>query len=391
MWLPASADEVVQALKTASLEETHTFDGKRALSVKNLDTAIDVCAMTVDGGSLLYGAGEDQNKRLTVDAPFVLAGVPERIDQIVQTSIAEPPTIQIRALPLDYDPSRGYVLVAVPPSPRAPHMVIAGGAMLYYGRGATGNRVLTEAEIAGLYARREQWGIDRDSHLARVVADAPNIPSAPSPIGFMHAFVRPIGFDSTFLRREWKSNQTGFLAAMRTTALTRALPNQHYTPDLTNFQSWGIDGGAGVSVGSVSDATVALRMTIGHDGEARLFSTCARKIDQPDGAGTYAILEHAIAGNLARFLAAIGAVYEKAGFIGSVDVGVALTGILGGVSMTNINSAWLDRRYPHESFENTTRVLANELVSGPDEVARQLLRTFNDGVVGMHFEPLIKR
>lgn len=35
--------------------------------------------MTVDGGSLLYGLGEDDNGRLTVLAPLELAGAPERV------------------------------------------------------------------------------------------------------------------------------------------------------------------------------------------------------------------------------------------------------------------------------------------------------------------------
>jgi hypothetical protein len=99
MWMTVNAAEVVQAVSVGSLEETQAFDAKRDLPGKNLDIAIDVCAMTVDGGSLLYGVGEDQNKRLTIDAPFVLAGVPEKIDQVVQTSIAEPPIVQVRALP----------------------------------------------------------------------------------------------------------------------------------------------------------------------------------------------------------------------------------------------------------------------------------------------------
>jgi hypothetical protein len=95
MWVPATADEVEAAARVGNLAETHTFDGKRQLPVqgKNASLAEDVCAMTVDGGVIIYGLGEDKNKRLTVCAPFELAGTRERIDQVSQTGISEPPEI----------------------------------------------------------------------------------------------------------------------------------------------------------------------------------------------------------------------------------------------------------------------------------------------------------
>jgi hypothetical protein len=167
MWIPKTAAEVQEAATRGDLEETHTFDAKSALPApkKNHDLAVDVDAMTVDGGSLLYGLGEDENGRLTVLAPVELAGAPERVAQIVETSISEPPFIRIQTLPLEEEPSKGYVLVIVPQSPRAPHQVISSGDMRYYGRGAKGNRVLSEAEVAALYARRERWEVDREELL----------------------------------------------------------------------------------------------------------------------------------------------------------------------------------------------------------------------------------
>ena len=76
MWIPKTAAEVQEAATRGDLEETHTFDAKSALPApkKNHDLAVDVDAMTVDGGSLLYGLGENENSRLTVLAPVELAG-----------------------------------------------------------------------------------------------------------------------------------------------------------------------------------------------------------------------------------------------------------------------------------------------------------------------------
>jgi len=91
--------------------------------------------MTVDGGTLLYGVDEDENGRVTLAAPIELAGQRERIDQIVQTSIMEPPTIYVSELPREEAPEQGYLLVTVPQSPRAPHQVVVGNDLRYYGRG----------------------------------------------------------------------------------------------------------------------------------------------------------------------------------------------------------------------------------------------------------------
>jgi hypothetical protein len=131
MWIPETAAEVEDAAARGELEETHTFDAKSSLPApkKNHDLAVDVDAMTVDGGSLLYGLAEDENGRLTVLAPVELAGAPERIAQIVETSISEPPFVRIQTLPLEDDPSKGYVLVIVPQSRRAPHQVISDEGM----------------------------------------------------------------------------------------------------------------------------------------------------------------------------------------------------------------------------------------------------------------------
>src|SRR4051812_28439433 len=97
--------------------------------------------------------------------PIALAGARERIDQIVGSSIQEPPDTQIIELPLGSDPARGYIVVVVPRSARAPHQVVVKDNYRFYGRGATGNRMLGQAEVDALYARRHRWDVDRDDLL----------------------------------------------------------------------------------------------------------------------------------------------------------------------------------------------------------------------------------
>jgi hypothetical protein len=75
----------------------------------------------------------------------------------VNTSITEVPYIEVKPHALPDDPTKGYIVVVVPASPRAPHQVTVKGEYRFYGRGATGNRLLNEGEIARLYARRERY------------------------------------------------------------------------------------------------------------------------------------------------------------------------------------------------------------------------------------------
>jgi hypothetical protein len=146
--MPATEQEILAAIEAGDLIENASFEAKGALPAKgkSKDLAIDVAAKASDGGTLLYGVGEDENRRPSVAQPFCLAGVRERVDQIVRTSISEPSDVQVREIPTDDDPGLGYLVVVVPPSPRAPHMVTVGKEYRYYGRSATGNVPLTEGK-----------------------------------------------------------------------------------------------------------------------------------------------------------------------------------------------------------------------------------------------------
>src|SRR5438552_238241 len=161
MWIPKTETDIIAAARTGHLEETVTFDAKREIPPKNIETAKDVSAFAnASGGVLVYGLGEDSNRRLTVLSPIVLEGQRERIEQIIRTSIDEVPSFSIFTIGTAKESSEGFVVVTVPPSERAPHMVVAKGERRFYGRGETGNYVLSQSEIARLYERRTTSGSD---------------------------------------------------------------------------------------------------------------------------------------------------------------------------------------------------------------------------------------
>jgi hypothetical protein len=233
MWIPKSEQEILTAIDAGNVIETASFDAKRSLPAKgkSKDLAIDVAAMAIDGGILLYGVGEDENDRPTVPQPFRLAGARERVDQIVRTSISEPPDIQVREIESNEDSSLGYLVVAVPPSPRAPHMVTMGKEYRYYGRGDTGNVPLTEGEVARLYERRRRWEVDRDAMLDEAIASAPI--ASHKGFAYLHLVARPVVPDEEMFDRA-RGDQGGvsFLGNLVSSASRTEVYSTPYSPDL---------------------------------------------------------------------------------------------------------------------------------------------------------------
>lgn len=167
MWIPGSEDELVRAVNAPGrLVETDSFDAKAELPKKSMDLATDVAAMATAGGVLCYGVAEDATGQATVLAPVRLEGARERIDQIVQAGVAEAPYIEIRQLATVADTTRGYVLVLIPASSRAPHMVTVNGDNRFYRRSGTRNVPMNEFEVATIYERRHQWTVEAASSLA---------------------------------------------------------------------------------------------------------------------------------------------------------------------------------------------------------------------------------
>lgn len=377
MWIPKSATEIEEAAGRRDLEETRTFDAKAALPDprKNHDLAVDVAAMTVEGGSLLYGLGEDGNKRLTVLSPFTLAGASERVAQIVETSISEAPFIRVQALHTDADPAIGYLLVAVPQSARAPHQVITGNDMRYYGRGAKGNRILSEGEVAALYARREQWKADREQLLVDELARAP---AADPGLGYVVGFLRPVVPDDSTVERVASSGDEVrklLIGGAQSWGDVQADPREgrRYEPDFRHAMHVWRRGAAGWAVSTWREEDdkpgYTAKIELDFDGTAHLF--CGRVADTVGDPGRLVLFEMILAGNLASFFAAMGALYDAARYVGHVDVGAAVTGIEGAAPYGLHH--WGDNTFTGPPPRRTSRVSAAELRDNAKGVTLSLI------------------
>ena len=392
MWIPESEQEILATIEAETLVETATFDAKAALPAKgkSKDLAIDVAAIANDGGTLLYGVGENEDRRPTVPQPFRLAGGRERVDQIVRTSISEPPDIQVREIPTDDDPSLGYLVVAVPPSPRAPHMVTVGKEYRYYGRSDTGNVLLTEGEVARLYERRQRWEVDRDAMLDEAIASAPV--EADEGYAFLHLVARPVVSDEDLLDRA-KGDQhiADFLYGLFAAAVSDDVYPSSYVPDLSLSKSyerradgWASSEGLGEEWRESRGSKDVLDFEIGLDGSGHLF--CGRAAEDYDG--RLLIFEDIVAGLTARFLTLLGGLYVAGSYFGPVDVGLAVTGLRGGISSALNRHIWIrPTPFDKDQYRRTERFSAATIVNDPRGAARKLVLPLARAITRESYDP----
>jgi len=400
VWIPKSAAEIEAAATSGELKETATFDAKEALPAprRNADIATDVAAMATDGGVLLYGVAEDREGRPTMPRPIPLARARERVDQVVQTSIAEAPYIDVHEYPTDTDPAVGYLLVVVPQSSRAPHQVTVGGDLRFYGRGATGNRRLTEGEIARLYRRREEWEQDRGALLSEAIAAAP-FPAAPG-LAFLHGFARPVAPDpTTFERASEHAGGRERLQQVLTAVAAQRRTAQDYAPGLHLGPRWHRIGSDSWRLSTQHEpdpeselARYLVNLTVNIDGRGHLFCGRAAELRESRRPGSgwkgpLIIFEPIIAGNLAAFFAFMGTLYRLAGYYGHVDIGFAVVGLQGGHSATIPEHGFHDRPYNASTYPRTARIAATEL-NEPETVVRTMLRHLMEATTGRQdFDP----
>jgi hypothetical protein len=391
MWRPRTEAEIRTAIDNGIVRESASFDAKQALPPpgRNKDLAKDICAMTVDGGSLLYGIGGDDRTRPDTLEPFELARTAERIDQVAQTGIAEPPVIEIYDIPSNAQPGRGYLCVVVPASPRAPHMLTIDGDNRYWGRGATGNRILTEGEVARLYERRERWEIDRDTWLANEVDPVPFTFEIAS-VGLVATVSRPVMPGRALLRvAAGRQRIDQFLQQQ----LVRVGREADVYPDqgssgLGEAQRIA-QPGADVWVCSdnwTPEDEYQARVEITADGALEYWHSPLVRPRGRDGSQLI-VMERSITRAVYQTLAVSAWLYEQAGFHGPVDVGVAVFGIENVAGASYAAHGGAAPVYGASDYRRHERVTSEELRSGFHDLVRRLLAPLYEVISAPHYDP----
>lgn len=374
MWIPKNEQDIAAAVASRSLEETVTFDGKREIPAKSIETAKDVSALAnTSGGVLIYGLGEDSDHKLTVLNPIPLSGERERIDQIVRTCVDEVPYFKISGIEKKADPSLGYLVVLVPPSERAPHMVIVGGERRFYGRGETGNYVLSQAEVARLYERRRLTETSILPFLEEAIRLAPVKDN--ERFSHLHIVARPVHADDTLLNDALSDGQSHkeLLTNVLDKVASSGIYKNGYVPDIGHPGGGWIRRPEGYMGnchhGPEEDLTVQFQFNI--DGSAYLFNGRAAEARKENQAKSF--FSSIVAGSTTKFLAVLGELYDRASYYGMVDVGLAVTGLQGCVLHTARDRFHSLPSFSGSDYRKTARSTALILKEDPRRLAAQLI------------------
>ena len=165
-WTPTAWSDVVEAAAGGLLDESHWVDLKQELPAgkrtHNTELAQDLASLAVDGGLLVVGI-EDHDSRAGKVCGVELARLADRVDQVARDKVR--PSLVVRSHEVR-DPDRpgwGCLLVHVPPSAEAPHMV----DYVYYGRGDRANARLGDEQVRAVIEGRRRSRTDVAAELRR--------------------------------------------------------------------------------------------------------------------------------------------------------------------------------------------------------------------------------
>lgn len=189
-----------EALVSAQVSESFDLDFKAGLydsaEKGKRDLAADVAALAnTAGGLLVLGIAEDKQARAAA-VPGVTISDDEirRIHQIAAALVAPLPVFDVLPVGNPAEPGHGFLVIAVPPSPRAPHAVTVNDGLRFPVRHGTTTRYLSEPEVATAYRERfsrahrteeragmieanAAWRVKRaDDHCWLLVSLVPDIP-----------------------------------------------------------------------------------------------------------------------------------------------------------------------------------------------------------------------
>jgi hypothetical protein len=319
-------------------------------------------------------ADEDPGPGLS---PVPLAGLAERIEQVARARIDEPLYLTFNPIDSATQPGLGYLVVLVPASPRAPHMV----EHRYWGRGDKTKYRLSDAEVERLMALRERWAADAERLLRDWMAADP-IPAdsranghlfiTASPVPQRQRLLLPLFADNwppVFQRLVSQTTQAGGLFEP---GMLGSLSVFSTTADGWAWSSYAVFGERREREElKASSERRALTVEICEDGRLRLM--CGRATDRWQDSN-HALIDPLILGLAARMVSLAACVSAEAGFLGSWDFGVGITGLRDSRVYSlarGIPSA--GPPYTADAYIATTRATVTEIEAGTGPVVERLL------------------
>ncbi|GAA2803053.1 hypothetical protein GCM10010441_29730 [Kitasatospora paracochleata] len=384
-WTPETEEELQGAIDMGLLEESHYLDLKEALASKsdNRETARDLASFAIDGGTLIIGIAEDTASNVFSLAPQPLVGLPEKIEQIARNTPDPPLNVLTDSIPSTADPQAGYLIVHIPASPSAPHMVDGR----YYGRGDKTKHRLADPEVLLLHERRR---IAEKDALAMLQYEMERDPIPDGEQAHFFFVAHPLAARRDMLKDlvsgDWNLQMAHLIQKAYTPELNTQL-GQGVVPPIT-YASTGyrVSRGAARATNNLSNgrkytpnpstSEIALELQVHENGGMRLYSSrLSEALHSRPNSDEQFIYENAAVDLTRRMLVLIHSASENAGYFGNWALAVGVTKLRGLRIFPYHAPGSLppEARYEEDTYQETSAVTWAELNSTPGEITHKLI------------------
>jgi hypothetical protein len=389
-WAPAVWSDVVEAAIGGLLDESHWVDLKQELpagkATFNTELAKDLASLAVDGGLLVIGV-EDHDSRAGNVRGVELGKMADRVDQIARGKVRPPLVVRCHEIPHPDRPGWGCLLVHVPSSDQAPHMV----DYVYYGRGDRANAKLGDEQVRAILEGRAQGRADIMAELRRMAEEDP-MAADRGQLGHYYFLAQPeVAAEDAlieFLDRGDFAGIQGILAE-----IVRDRGNEGFEPDVLRL-SQHVRRAEGVALISFDPEEGPrheeglLELVIREDGGIRL--TCGRGTGLYGGAvlpvpgkPPLGVLPLLVVGLTYAGAALAGRLADQyAAYQGQWRVGLRMDRLRGVVPADRLayGSFGPGNPYSREEYEHVTSATTEELVNAPEVVAERVVERLLRGL-----------
>jgi hypothetical protein len=388
-WTPTTWHDIQAAAGGGQIDESHWVELKREIPTtrgSNVELARDLASLAVDGGLLIVGVDEDDLGRAAAVVGTDLAGLAERVDSIARSRI-DPPLVVRSHSPLeDRDrPGVGCLLVEVPPSAQAPHMV----EHIYYGRGDRAKIKLSDAQVRDVVERRLLGQADLEALLDDLAAHDPIPNPAERTNGRLYLIVHPVAARDDALVELGTAKATVELNAAVQRALSARGGDSAFSPDLGTGSWLRRSDGMTCTRGIYESGTVRedslLELTVAEAGNISLLCGRAtsqaqsgwRRLGSDEAPPTYrVVLPSLILGLIhGTLLVAADLADRFANYQGLWQIGLRLTGMKGAIAYEYVQHGDADMVQPYnrDTYQRITNVHTIELADRTAAVTERLV------------------
>jgi hypothetical protein len=380
-WSPATWADIVDAAAGGLIDESHWVDLKQELPLRkasvNTDVAKDLASLAVDGGLLIIGV-EDHDSHAGNVCGVELGKLADRVDQIARDKVR--PSLVVRSIEVP-DPDRpgyGCLLVHVPPSAQAPHMV----DYVYYGRGDRANIKLSDEQVRSVLADQARTRGDVTADLRQMVHDDP-LPDDQRQHSHLYLLAQPEAAPDEALVELLARNDASVIINELLDEIARGSSWPPFDPGLQRLP-WRVPRAEGHAFTTVSGGDRIyepgmLDVLVREDGGIRLI--CGRGTDVgpgptfTDSPPPRAVIAVVVLGLTHAFAALVGRLADQhAAYQGQWRLGVRIDRLHGVVPMDKLGPGNPPGHpYTRDEYERVTSASTEELVNAPHAVAERLL------------------